>query len=201
MLVEPLGEPVDRLEAQQPVGRVAGDQLGQRRPVLVGQDDEAHAVVGEQAGIGREAVDPPAVVHAAVAAVGIDHPAHRVGRRRDLLLLRRPAEGHLRRVQLGEHRRADDRLAVELAAVGVDGDPSGHVRDARVDRAGRADVRDVAKRDRRGPYPPARHKVGRSRRTSASRARRSCWRSSPAGRRSAARTASSHGRPSTFSIK
>ena len=49
--------------------------VGQRRPVLVGQHDQAHAVVGEQAGVGREAVDPPAVVDATVAAIGVGHPA------------------------------------------------------------------------------------------------------------------------------
>ena len=76
LLLEGLGQPVDRLEAQQPVGRVTGDHLGQRRPVLVGQDDEAHAVVGEQAGsLAREAVDRPAVVDAAMAAVGVGPPA------------------------------------------------------------------------------------------------------------------------------
>jgi hypothetical protein len=80
-------------------------------------------------------------------AVGVDDPAQCVRRCGDVFPVRRPAHGHLRHVQIGQHRGADDGLAGQLSALRMHCHPAGQVRDVRVDRAGRADIGVVAQRD------------------------------------------------------
>ena len=72
-------------QAQQPIGRVPGDHLGERRPVHVGQNDDSQVVIGKEGRRGDETVDRSAVMHAAMAAIIVDPPAQCIPGRCDLL--------------------------------------------------------------------------------------------------------------------
>ena len=102
----PRGAAAAARSSRSAAGRGAGRSPGARRSRAAPFPRFARATTptpsrGQERHHRDEAVDVAAVVHAGVAAVGLDEPAHGVARPGDLGVLARLADDHLRLVELG----------------------------------------------------------------------------------------------------
>jgi hypothetical protein len=82
-------------EPENEVGGMPDEELAKPGGVLIGQDDETHPLLGEEADQGRKPVDVPPVVDPAVAAVAVHEPAHAIAGRGDLRNVRRLPRRHM----------------------------------------------------------------------------------------------------------